>query len=1264
MRLDNTKIIRSIEELLFEFGVNGETYKNITFYCRDLNHFYNTNILNGDALYNKIFTKLYDQKKAGKNVSIKTYKYFDKFSLFKNERGFERTDEIKVANSSINLEVLSQEKDIIEEFTKELANLANSFRDKDDKVKNFEEASSELVSNYKKLDQQINSLLDKLQNALIEKVTIILNHENFDKGKESIEAIKSGFTEIKENLEKASKDGKLYIAKEIFKFLFSLIDITDLRSTFKPLTLLLAVPDALSAIKNVSEFLQKRGFYAFSGPVMSLLATKFGFTLGLLNTVSFNNILVFTNDDQKSGAFIDFSGFDITATRTKSNYNEYIGICSNFSLEGDEKSLFDARISKYENIDKKNNISICKNDKDNAEESLLKRIEECVIANRANFVYMQYPFFNSLKFANLLRDKSLTTKDNTHNTNNSSGISKNYLVISNAPIRENAKLNEHLLQNVLNYKIVDSLNRTDDKKMTDPKQLKGIKDYSQYSIQIDAKNDEDLYLLSLSPFTRVSKEKIEKFKNIISKNVILDTPMGKEIFGNTDRFFEFTQATDYLSHIDRHFRNAKDMEEIIKNEKEFLEANIEEFKTFFLSLNKRDDKDVIYDDLDKTNRVPKSGELRGIPMNKNKYNCSATKIFLLVMGYYTIRQMFDSSIIKPYNPYEVLHSSFIELYSSYEAFESLKIYDETCIVFTTNNYFLQGEKTLLPVYFFKKTKEAKKQANAICIEEIVEKIEKNQVGENEHILDNKAYKELKKILEEPVNLGEYDMNDEEFAKKFKHENSLTDKEYKELEKVFSKPSKIDTNSIVDNKKSKAIIKQLSDDEYNYVIDFSLEAIMKDIVFDIFPFSGIFMDKVGDFLWKSAVKALFSIGETTLETNFAKNSFFLLLCGELRTASILDQKPVFVLWNQTGEKYLQILKEKNSFDLIKQVKYRVLLALYDDNMKTESRTKEVERFINKHKINVPKLISIRAGKEFAKNAGETALNNIIKAGLKFLVDSAYTSSYEQQKRSYELILHKYFTNKFNDTYAVKNISYEPNSNKTSEYTYYPIEIYSSFINIDLKRTIIGGRLSSGGLDYHNFFYYDINTTTNKLDSNLSKDISLDTMISYLCLDELRTDNKTDEEFFNNLNKRNKKLAYSPKELMLQGVKTLLTISPSNPIDIKQREGIYNMYKESVAENKSANATFGIPIDKYNEVMEILEDFKNGNLNTFGSEVDNKSRRLLKALDVIGNNNVKGMYVGCKDNYSNGKFNISKAIIPPRLIGRLATTIVMEDGLYIG
>ena len=1254
MRLDNTKIIRSIEELIFEFGVNGETYKNITFYCRDLNHFYNTNILNGDALYNKIFTKLYDQKKAGKNVGIKTYKYFDKFSLFKNDRGFERTDEIKVANSSINLEVLSQEKDIIEEFTKELANLANSFRDKDDKVKNFEEASSELVSNYKKLDQQINSLLDKLQNALIEKVTIILNHENFDKGKESIEAIKRGFTEIKENLEKASKDGKLYIAKEIFKFLFSLIDITDLRSTFKPLTLLLAVPDALSAIKNVSEFLQKRGFYAFSGPVMSLLATKFGFTLGLLNTVSFNNILVFTNDDQKSGAFIDFSGFDITATRTKSNYDEYIGICSDFSLEGDEKSLFDAKISKYENIDKKNNISICKNDKDNTEESLLKRIEECVIANRANFVYMQYPFFNSLKFANLLRDKSLTTKDNTHNTNNSSGISKNYLVISNAPIRENAKLNEHLLQNVLNYKIVDSLNRADDKKVTDPKQLNGTKDYSQYSIQIDAKNDEDLYLLSLSPFTRVSKEKIEKFKNNISKNSIFNTSMGKEIFGNTDRFFEFAQAADYLSHIDKHFKNAKDMEEIIKNEKEFLKANIEEFKTFFLNLNSNTERDRIVYALGKPTSIPiddrgmmqlLSEESNGAIKIETEYYYPATKVFLLTMGYFILRQIFDNSIIKP---------------ESYLGDEAINLYGETLLVLSKNTYYLKEDKTKVPIYFFKKEKKEKKekeekarQKDAICIEEIVETIEKSHVADDDHILNDDTYSELKKILEQPTTIDTYDMSDEKFASKFKKENSLSDEEYKELKKTLSNPNNIDTSSIEDEK-FKRYIKQINDDEYKDMIDFSLKSIMNDILYDIFPFYGFFIDKCGETVWKSVIRTMFYVGKDAAPLNVVKG-IFMATGGELRLVTLIKEKPYLIFIGENDKKNINLHKGREFFKMQKLKSNDYLFSYFGQKAEDKAQRLNQEKLAQEYKGTTRKLITLRIGIEFAKNAGKTVISNLTKAGFNFFLDSAYTSSYEQQKRSYELILHKYFTNKFNDTYAVKNISYEPNSNKTSEYTYYPIEIYSSFINIDLKRTIIGGRLSSGGLDYHNFFYYDINTTTNKLDSNLSKDISLDTMISYLCLDELRTNNKTDEEFFNNLNKRNKKLAYSPKELMLQGVKTLLTISPSNPIGIKQRGEIYDLYSQGVEEGTD------LPIDKYNEAMEILEDFKNGNLNTFGSEVDNKSRRLLKALDVIGNNNVKGMYVGCRfpKNKSRGKKDM-----PPRLIGRLATTIVMEDGLYIG
>ncbi|WP_173030456.1 hypothetical protein [Campylobacter sp. CCUG 57310] len=85
------------------------------------------------------------------------------------------------------------------------------------------------------------------------------------------------------------------------------------------------------------------------------------------------------------------------------------------------------------------------------------------------------------------------------------------------------------------------------------------------------------------------------------------------------------------------------------------------------------------------------------------------------------------------------------------------------------------------------------------------------------------------------------------------------------------------------------------------------------------------------------------------------------------------------------------------------------------------------------------------------------------------------------------------------------------------------------------------------------------------------------------------------------------------------------------------------------------------------MEILNDFSRGIYNTDEeTKQDDKARRLLKALNVIGQNNLKGMYVGCKEREKDRIANINTVIkeIPPRLIGRLATTIIMEDGLYIG
>ena len=127
--------------------------------------------------------------------------------------------------------------------------------------------------------------------------------------------------------------------------------------------------------------------------------------------------------------------------------------------------------------------------------------------------------------------------------------------------------------------------------------------------------------------------------------------------------------------------------------------------------------------------------------------------------------------------------------------------------------------------------------------------------------------------------------------------------------------------------------------------------------------------------------------------------------------------------------------------------------------------------------------------------------------------------------------------------------------------------------------------------------------------------------------------------------------------------------SSFMDYTQRREIYEMYKEAQTRGKSM-ANMESAIDSYNEAMEILQDFKEGNFNTDTtdkeSKVDNKARRLLQALDVIGKNNIKGLYVGCKEyyEYKNSMAKEPPKKTPPRLIGRLATTIIMEDGLFIG
>ena len=285
-----------------------------------------------------------------------------------------------------------------------------------------------------------------------------------------------------------------------------------------------------------------------------------------------------------------------------------------------------------------------------------------------------------------------------------------------------------------------------------------------------------------------------------------------------------------------------------------------------------------------------------------------------------------------------------------------------------------------------------------------------------------------------------------------------------------------------------------------------------------------------------------------------------------------------------------------------------------------------------------------GKSLGKDVGVAFLKGIVEL---------WKTSYEKLEENYKEIMHTRYTYKFNEAYALNNISYKPmsikeayNKDSTNTYCYYPVMIYQNYISLNLNRLFLGANISSGGLDYNSFIYYDIDHKKNKLSFNLASKLALNNLSTYLCLDELRgAGNEIDANYFKYARSRYTKSDVEIRELNL---------------DVKEEDEIYNNYKDNALPNKAVGKP-KYPIDAYQEAAKIIYMLRLGIFNTnYGNTHRNLSRDLVEALDTIGNNNIKGIYVGCRENNSNS----NKKIMPPRLVGRLATTIVMEDGLYIG
>ena len=259
-----------------------------------------------------------------------------------------------------------------------------------------------------------------------------------------------------------------------------------------------------------------------------------------------------------------------------------------------------------------------------------------------------------------------------------------------------------------------------------------------------------------------------------------------------------------------------------------------------------------------------------------------------------------------------------------------------------------------------------------------------------------------------------------------------------------------------------------------------------------------------------------------------------------------------------------------------------------------------------------------------------------------------TEFENQKKAFKTLLYSDFTDKNNAPLALKR----------EEGVYYPIAINQTSFNFSFSNYILGGKLCSGGMGELDTNFYILNTfgsiTVSKINTlDKIRNLHLGILFMLLCLDEIRNgeigERVEDESFFKQDHSRKKFRNYV--------------------LDLEKDQDLI-LYESYSGGSKKKAQSQGEAIKSYQIIMQYLDDIQAGVFDSISDKNTpnpKRHREAIRALDNIGKNNIRGLYVGIKDvEKDKNNQEQEKEIKQPRpkLIGRLATTIIMKDGLWIG
>ena len=1153
-----------------------------------------------------------------------------------------------------------------------------------------------LLKDKESLEHLRQCIIKSLKEPIIESIYSLKETKDLNKEelKENVEEV---FNNLLGVIEKIYKEGSAYLYKQVLLFFLEIFNLFNIQSVFKKSNALnFGESLALSSnqtLLNVLKWANSKYNYALIHPILKIFTQDLVPLFALIENTMCHNTLIL--DDKM---LIELSSFNLNSyPKIKANLEQNLAICikskeavfghledshqenqKTANLENTESKedkqdslnvdLRDLEVLSLKGISKGENIQIYNQD------FITKALAHQMNLDNNRLFYIESPFFNSRQLAELINN----TK---HKTNNTSYNSKNYLIITNAPKEYNAGLHKELLENILGNKInypnvssKDTLLKSD-KLHKAPKDYNPIIDYSQYSITIKD-NEQDAFVLSLSPFLFLDKEVYDELKLTHKEYERLFLDLSNDDGNTASKYADFIHKPNTIPNllsyysIQEHFRALKNKEEILEKEMEYFKESMKFLQEYL-------------DSLTRENTI-KYTTITNMPHNQstNKLQYTCFEVLLLSLTYYVIKHF--------YRNIQTDCQKWWEIVSNYE---NINIEGEIIRILPKESFIKVGNNKI-SLCFSKQEKQrlSQEKREVFCIEELVEYLEETNANT---LTNDEIAKALDEYFSSMQNLQKDITNNQNDISIHKETNSS----FESMEDNIEELSKAlcEMNNKISNLQNELEDKEEKGDLRQEALVLSIDAIIKEY----FPFVDYFN---GD---------KFQIAKKLTKTiiSFLSVEFREFLFNELGAIYMLGIAAISKIDIKQTRQYRhlktaiikeRILKQQAFMQLMQMEKikeqYQLMLTRNTDlkNLKTQD--------ISKYKtiLNIKTIQSLNI--DLLKSLPQTIIQNFI--------ERFWITQYEKSKKDYEKIKFLKLTQKYLAPYATKRMD-----SSMQEEISYPMPINNALFSSNFANIIIGNKLQIGEFDgKESLFIQHKDTSLQGMRTYL-----LNKLLAYLCLDELRGMNEQlisidDISFFYNRD-YTRELPTRPRLLKLKHTSGDIQ-SPNNSTkqekeaqanfnqsqeninQNKAKEALYNEYKKmEQASNNKSDEDIPLAIEAYHRVMDYLDNLAQGDFNTYlqNDKINSsKHRDFLKDLEIIGNNNLKALYLGINEkqerkdkgmiesdfkeskkkesrndsdsdsNSNNNKTKDNKTSTKqsrPKLIGRLATTIVdtmMGDG----